>query len=95
MAASGAPSVFCSIGAAAAGTLMGDVEAGFALFAGASPFIWFIMRWKSSAESVFLIAMPESSPGVASCAIGMCVAADMGTAGIETVGMVSRETSPI
>ena len=36
------------------------------------PFIWFIMRRKSSAESVFLIAMPESSTGVASCAIGMC-----------------------
>ncbi len=64
-AASGAPSVFCSAGTVGAG--MG--EAGVAAcvdLVGAPPFIWFIMRRKSSAESVFLIAMPESAPAAAS-----------------------------
>ena len=75
---------------------MVNVAARGALFAGAPPFIWFIMRRKSSAESVFLIAMPDSSPGVVSCAMGMCVAAGMlaGEAGAAPA-MVSRETLPI
>ena len=39
--------------------------------------------------------MPEFSPGVASCAIGMCVAGGVGAVAVGAADMVSRETSPI
>ena len=89
----------------AAGVAVEDADGAadeLALFAGGLPFIWVIMRRKSSADNVFLIAMPDSSPGVASCATGICVAVGMGegagsaAGATEAVGcgaMVSRETS--
>ena len=101
-AARGAPSAFFSTATGAAAEGAAGAADELALFAGGLPFIWVIMRRKSSADNVFLIAMPDSSPGAASCATGMCVAVGMGegagsTAGVtEALGcgaMVSRETS--